>query len=60
MSASIRKRRERPRNAPAQHAERLLKILEANLSRATSPELRERLERAIAALKERQQNARAA
>lgn len=53
MSASIRKRRERPRNAPAQHAERLLKILQANLARATSQELRARLQRAIDSLKEK-------
>jgi hypothetical protein len=57
MSAAPKRRR--PRTAPQQHGERLLAILEANLARATSPELRERLERAIEALKERT-NARAA
>jgi hypothetical protein len=36
-----------PRNPPAQHAERLLRILEANLANATEPELRDRLRRAI-------------
>jgi DNA-binding MurR/RpiR family transcriptional regulator len=41
------------RNPPAQHAERLLKILQANLDRTRYPALRERLARAIAALKEK-------
>lgn len=43
----------RPRNAPAQHAVRLLAVLQANLATATEPKLRERLERAIDALKQR-------
>jgi hypothetical protein len=38
---------------PEANARRLLKILTANLQRATDPALRERLLRAIAALKER-------
>jgi hypothetical protein len=36
-----------------QRRERLVAILKRNLERATEPDLRERLERAIAALKER-------
>jgi DNA-binding MurR/RpiR family transcriptional regulator len=51
MSATTKHRR--PRNASAQHAERLLKILPANLARTSDPMLRQRLERAIDALKER-------
>jgi hypothetical protein len=43
----------KPRAAPAEHAKRLLAILTANLAQATEPALRARLERAIAALKER-------
>jgi hypothetical protein len=51
MSKVDQKRR--TRGKPEQHSERLLKILRANLAHATSPELREQLERAIAALKEK-------
>jgi hypothetical protein len=47
----------RPRNAPRQHAERLLRILESILARATDPALRERLQRAIAALRRKSQAA---
>jgi hypothetical protein len=43
----------RPRNPPAQHVARLLAILRANLAQATEPDLRERLLRAIEALKKR-------
>jgi DNA-binding MurR/RpiR family transcriptional regulator len=52
-------KRRRPRTPvdPQQNAERLLKILTANLERATEPSLRERLRRAIAALKEKRQAA---
>jgi hypothetical protein len=49
MSKVDQKRR--TRGKPEQHRERLLAILEANLARATSPDLRERLQRAIAAIK---------
>jgi hypothetical protein len=38
----------------------LLRILESNLERATEPALRERLRRAITALKERERDAGAA
>jgi hypothetical protein len=44
-------KRRRPRKQPAQHAERLLRILQANLENARDPALRERLTRAIAVLK---------
>jgi hypothetical protein len=46
----------RTRNKPQQHAERLLAILQP-LATATSPDLRERLQQAIAALKERVRDA---
>jgi hypothetical protein len=41
----------RPRKPPREHGDRLVKILQQNLATATSPELRERLRRAIEALK---------
>jgi DNA-binding MurR/RpiR family transcriptional regulator len=50
MNAAAKRR---ARAKPAQHSERLLKILQANLQRTRDPALRERLERAIAALKEK-------
>jgi hypothetical protein len=43
----------RRRKQPQDHTARLLQILEQNLARATDPALRERLTRAITALKER-------
>jgi hypothetical protein len=47
----------RPRNPPRQHAERLLAILEANLARCRDPQLRGRLERAIASIKQEKKSA---
>lgn len=47
------KKPRRPRNAPRQHAERLLQNLESNLARATDPALRARLRGAIDNLKKR-------
>jgi hypothetical protein len=49
MRDATRRRRQPSRQ---QSSQRLLKILLANLQQATSPELRERLERAIMTLKE--------
>jgi hypothetical protein len=46
-------KRRRPRNPPQQHGARLLRILEANLARVSDAALRERLHRAIAALKKK-------
>jgi hypothetical protein len=43
----------RPTPKPAQHSARLLKILEGNMQRATSPELRMRLQSAIDSIKKR-------
>jgi site-specific recombinase XerC len=47
------KAKRRPRSTPQQNAERLLKILQANLENARDRALRERLARAIASLKEK-------
>jgi hypothetical protein len=51
MSDQAKRGRRKP--APRQHGARLLRILEANLARVTDAALRERLRRAIAALKEK-------
>jgi hypothetical protein len=50
-------KRRRRHSDPHRNAARLLAILEANLVTATSPALRERLQQAIAALKERARDA---
>jgi hypothetical protein len=47
-------KKRRPRNPPAGHTGRLLKILRASLAQATEPDLRARLERAIEALRRKQ------
>jgi hypothetical protein len=52
-AAVLNAKRRRRKPAPQQHSARLLRILEANLERVRDPALRARLERAIAALKER-------
>jgi DNA-binding MurR/RpiR family transcriptional regulator len=56
VSPTTRSRR-RTRGEPAQHAERLLRILTANLERTRDPALRERLHAAIEALPRKQEAA---
>jgi hypothetical protein len=51
MTVTAKRRRVKP--DPAQTSHRLLQILQANLAVATEAGLRERLQRAIAALKEK-------
>jgi hypothetical protein len=44
----------RPRKPPQERGKRLLKILQTNLKSVHDPALRERLQRALAALEEKQ------
>jgi len=52
MTTKPKRRRAKPAG-PEAHRERLLKILTANLKRATEPALRQRLERALGAMREK-------
>lgn len=52
MTTATNRRRRKP-VPPQEHGARLLKILQANLERCRDPQLRERLERAIASIKKK-------